>query len=108
MGDRMIDREKVIHGLSSCGMDYGVPNICGITECPYQDDGMFCVHHLAHDALALLKAQNPLACWVEEPDRVNHWHCSNCGCVVGLARAAYKYCYNCGAKIIPKGGEKRE
>ena len=37
--------------------------------------------------------------WVEEPDRVNHWHCSNCGCPVGLASLAYRYCYVCGAKM---------
>ena len=43
--------------------------------------------------------------WVEEPDRVNHWHCSNCGCTVGLASLAYRYCYVCGAKM---DGERRE
>lgn len=42
--------------------------------------------------------------WVEEPDRVNHWHCSNCGCTVGLASLAYRYCYVCGAKM---DGERR-
>lgn len=39
------------------------------------------------------------AFWIEEPDRVNHWHCSNCGLVVGMACMAYKYCYNCGARM---------
>lgn len=39
------------------------------------------------------------AYWVEEPDRVNHWHCSNCGCPVGIASIAYRYCYVCGAKM---------
>ena len=37
--------------------------------------------------------------WIEEPDRVNHWHCSNCGCPVGIASIAYRYCYVCGAKM---------
>ena len=43
--------------------------------------------------------------WVEEPDRVNHWHCSNCGLTVGMASLAYKYCYTCGAKIDDKKKE---
>ena len=59
----MIDREKVLHGLSSCGTDYGIPNICEVTECPYREDKAWCVHGLAHDAgmliAELLKAQEP-------------------------------------------------
>ena len=58
----MIDREKVLHGLNSCGNDYGIPNICEVTECPYRGTGAFCVHNLAHDASMLiselLKAQD--------------------------------------------------
>lgn len=50
----MVDREKVLHGLSSCGTDYGVPNICEITECPYRENKALCIHELAHDANALI------------------------------------------------------
>ena len=57
----MADMEKVLHGLSSCGNDYGIPNICKVTECPYRGTGAFCSHNLAHDAnmliSELLKAQ---------------------------------------------------
>ena len=42
------------------------------------------------------------AYWVEEPDRVNHWHCSNCECPVGIASIAYRYCYACGAKMAER------
>lgn len=37
--------------------------------------------------------------WVEEEDRVNHWHCSECGSVWGLAHKVMKHCPNCGAKM---------
>ena len=37
--------------------------------------------------------------WVEETDRVNHWHCSNCIVVWGVTHRAFKYCPNCGAKM---------
>jgi hypothetical protein len=54
----MPDREKVIHGLMACGCTAGVPNICGIMECPYKHPGE-CIHQLARDALELLKEQKP-------------------------------------------------
>lgn len=37
--------------------------------------------------------------WVQEPDRENHWHCSQCGAVQGMACLAMKYCPECGAKM---------
>ena len=45
------------------------------------------------------------AFWVEETDRKNHWHCSNCGKVQGIASIAMKYCPECGAAIQHKDGE---
>lgn len=38
--------------------------------------------------------------WVEEPNRVNHYHCSNCGVVWGVMSKAMKYCPNCAAKMM--------
>lgn len=37
--------------------------------------------------------------WVQEEDRDNHWHCSNCIVVWGVTHRAFKYCPNCGAKM---------
>jgi len=37
--------------------------------------------------------------WVKEEDRVNHWHCKNCGLVEGMAHYMMHYCPNCGAKM---------
>ena len=51
----MIDREKVLHGLDSCGNDDGHPDRCGRTACPYRDNGVWCIHKLAHDAGLLIK-----------------------------------------------------
>lgn len=62
----MADLEKVLHGLDSCSTDCGVPNICGLTECPYMGNGPACVHMLANDALALLIAQQPHVMTLEE------------------------------------------
>lgn len=50
----MIDKEKVLHGLDSCGNDDGHPDRCGRTACPYRDNGVLCTHKLAHDALLLI------------------------------------------------------
>lgn len=38
--------------------------------------------------------------WEEEPDRVGHWHCSNCGVVWGVSSKAMRYCPGCGAKMM--------
>lgn len=38
--------------------------------------------------------------WIEEPDRVNHYHCSKCGVVWGITAKAMKYCPNCAAKMM--------
>ena len=66
----MIDKEKVLHGLSSCGTDIGIPNICELTECPYRGEKAGCVHRLANDAemliAELLKAQEPRVMTLEE------------------------------------------
>lgn len=59
-------REKVIRGLASCACDAGVPDICGIMECPYREHGVACGHILARDALALLREQEARVMTVSE------------------------------------------
>lgn len=44
--------------------------------------------------------------WVEEIDRENHWHCSECGTVVGIVAKYAQYCYKCGA--LMDGGDNDE
>lgn len=66
----MDNLEKVLHGLGSCGYCDGIPNVCGVTECPYQSESPWCTHYLAHDAGELigelLKAQErePSEDWI--------------------------------------------
>lgn len=100
-------KEKVLHGLSSCGTDYGIPNICEITECPYREDKAWCVHELAHDAemliAELLKAQEPVEVKIEQdtypdetPKEFALYYCGNCGDDIADEQ---KFCANCGRPV---------
>lgn len=55
----MDDREKVIKGLETCSdVYYGADGAC--SSCPYsQNNGDKCLAELVHDAIALLKEQEP-------------------------------------------------
>ena len=103
----MADKEKVLHGLDSCGFYDGIPNICEVTECPYRGKKAYCVHELAHDAgmliSELLKAQEPV-----KPRLARGWYwCGGIGCRNSLTSAlendipALKpnYCERCGRPV---------
>lgn len=95
----MIDKEKVLHGLSSCGTDHGIPNICEVTECPYREDKAWCVHGLAHDAgmliAELLKAQEAV-----KPTWKNGYPlCGECGFKLHWIIEQNNYCPNCGQAV---------
>lgn len=62
----MIEREKVMYGLYACSEDYGVPDICGLMNCPYKDHPVECVHLLARDAYNLLSKMEPRVLTLEE------------------------------------------
>ena len=104
----MYDRDKVLHGLNSCGYCDGIPNVCGVTECPYENDKPWCTHYLAHDAgeliSELLKAQEPVKPVVD----IDTWKCGNCGHTLEhqellgnnvLFHEQYNYCPECGRKV---------
>ena len=38
--------------------------------------------------------------WIKEPDRMGHYHCSNCGISWGIIARAMKYCPNCATKMM--------
>jgi len=58
----MIDREKVIRGLECCATNRLRREDCEAMDCVYLDlEGHGCIHQLIRDALALLKAQKPVA-----------------------------------------------
>ena len=48
----MADRDKVLKGLEMCKIDF-------CDECPYDDEAS-CTFYLKHDALELLKEQEPI------------------------------------------------
>ena len=95
-----MDREKVIKGLECC------TGYCDDeTGCPYFDIEDDCEEKLRADALALLKAQEPME--PTEPDEDNMRYCGVCGSPVGyevleapgIEYVQYNYCPNCGKKV---------
>lgn len=91
MNDDLISRKQVISFLKDLAYDKdmgheGVTAVCmacgGIDRMP------------AVDAEPVKHSE-----WVEEKDRVLHWHCRECGLVEGIAHYMMHYCPNCGAKM---------
>lgn len=75
----MVDREKVIKWLGFCIS--GNTAICKRVGCPYAEEhdgiGDTCIDHLMADALALLKAQEPIEP-IFDYDGKDVWRCGNC------------------------------
>jgi len=104
------EKEKVLHGLDSCGFCDGVPNICEVTECPYRGNKGWCVHELAHDAgmlISELMEENEAVEPTRKPEIFDSlYFCGACSAKVGFQirkddswRFKYKYCPNCGRKV---------
>ena len=88
----MADREKVISGLEICKPSK-YARTCGV--CPYNEE-MNCDYVLWHDAIALLKANEPV-----KPERegsgITWWYvCGSCRTVINPND---KYCHECGRKV---------
>lgn len=73
----MADREKVIKGLECCSdteYDCVLQN-----DCPYSSNyGEGCMLEMKKDALELLKAQEPVAPYMDY-DGQDVWRCGSCG-----------------------------
>ena len=97
----MVDKEKVIRAMECCAVG------AECDHCPYSSmnqsghEGCYQMHA---DALALLKAQEP----VEPKLDVDEWRCGNCGHklehqeLLGdnvLFHEQYNYCPNCGRAV---------
>lgn len=63
----MAEREKVVRGLECCSQQRGGPELC--EQCPYNDEPFPCANTLIHDALELLKEQEPRVLSWEEVDK---------------------------------------
>lgn len=103
----MTDREKVINGLEWCMNER---HDCYREKgCPYENvgDDVGCKYALHRDAIALLKAQEPIA---PSPaiDNYGDWLCGKCyNSVVGTEELdeggfvpiRFNYCPNCGQAV---------
>lgn len=90
----MIDREKVIKGLECCSSMVE----CG-EKCPYWHDKRGCRENLEADALALLKAQEPIKPKPGLWDRdIQLFNCGACDGEIGAGGIA-KYCFHCGRAV---------
>ena len=95
----VVDRKKVIVGLELC--------LEGLSDiCPYKDSDApgGCRDELMHDALVLLKAQEP----VEPVVDIDTWKCGNCGHTLEhqellgdnvLLHEQYNFCPECGRAV---------
>lgn len=102
----MADRDKVIKGLELCSREPKQTIGC-LLDCPYEDvDG--CRKVLMRDALALLKAQEPVApvrksFLVSAPDEYGATPsmtvCGACGAWLLTVEPRAKYCPNCGRAV---------
>ena len=101
----MADRENVIRGLECCD------GYCDDeTGCPYSDEfePFDCQEQLRADAIALLKAQEPIAPIQGADDQDEDiFCCGSCGAVVGETFLAppgecevrHNYCPECGRAV---------
>lgn len=92
----MPDREKVIKGLEACSdVYYGADGAC--SSCPYsQTNGDRCLAELVHDAIALLKEQEPVKPVQHLVYTTKGWFCGACD---GRLNRLGKYCSFCGREV---------
>ena len=88
----MADREKVVCGLE-CHMRATGPE-CG--KCPYDAIDLRCIKSLRDDAIALLKAQEPVKPDVKIIGCGKRYHCG--GCKVSI-EPNHKFCRICGRAV---------
>lgn len=97
----MVDREKVIKGLECCARE----DIGDCYNCPYESiHGPYCDIEMMRDALAMLKAQEPVKPVVD----IDTWKCGNCGHTLEhqellgdnvLFHEQYNFCPECGRAV---------
>ena len=101
----MAERDKVVKAFEFCLMPPSREelenDICSHEDCPYyrEYNGGKCVSALAADALALLKAQEPVEPIPGLWDRdIQLYKCGACGGEIGAGGIA-KYCFHCGQAV---------
>lgn len=94
-------REKVIKELECCvSLNY---NGSKCANCDYADEfhNGDCETYLLRDALALLKAQEPVEPYTERDGRTTFFLCGSCDKPLCIAKESYKpkHCPECGRKV---------
>lgn len=101
----MTEREKVIRGLEVCKTAPEFREEC--EGCPYNDGEVDCIARMAADALELLKAQEPIAPYMDY-DGQDVWRCGNCGATLfhlshtqadENEQNCVRYCRYCGKTV---------
>lgn len=96
----MKSRDDVIKGLECC-IDYEC-NVCHYGDDGGAEDGC-CSYELKKDALALLKAQEPIVpirCSAHAHGSDDVWYeCGKCGEFLGVNRYSKQFCAKCGRPV---------
>lgn len=100
----MLDMEKVVKGLEAHEKGCGYrSHYCDVVECPYRYGDESCdIEEMCHDALTLLKEQEPQSVIVrEEPQNGNILWFADCPkCKHGIERDKHKnFCGFCGQAV---------
>lgn len=82
------DNKDLIHALSDC---------VSLIVCTIEKNGYPIKRITLNDGRCFDEKKHGE--WVEEPDRRFHWHCSECGYVIGVVKMDCNYCPKCGARM---------
>lgn len=87
--DVLIQRFKERAGCRACNNYYGVQ----CRACLWND-----AINIVDETPTVEKMRPYYGYWVKD-ERENHWHCSRCKAVQGIACKAMRYCPHCGAEM---------
>ena len=103
----MTDREKVIKGLECCNSLHNDSIVKCATDCPYWEFDAKCRGFVMRDALALLKAQEPVEPKIIDTvnsklyhnDMFKNYYCGNCGEFLHVVNRKDMFCSQCGQEV---------
>ena len=106
MNDDLISRQSVLSKMKAMAAGCSKCNNYNFVRC------RACIWN---DAMNIVDEETPIHAedyeskqghWIEEKDRVNHWHCSECGFVEGIRYKIEDFCPKYGAYL--GSGDNRE
>lgn len=91
-------REKVIKGLECCVIHI---NCTADGGCPYNSQANAnCLNAAIKDALALMKAQEPVEPTLDIRYGKSMWRCGSCSTALQPNQMNAKFCFNCGRMVM--------